>query len=163
MLWLWAWPINIGKWSWMIQISKRLRSPPSRAYTSSKSWSLAFQIVRRPLTYGGHSFWSAMGQMPAVYIDDIIFGVTFQQTLANLETIFERLRSANRKLKPKKCVLFQNELSFLGRFVSANGVTCNPEKISVIQSWPTPTSVSNVRWRWIGCLTSQSTIFKSYM
>ena len=81
-----------------------------------------------------------------VYIDDIItFGATFQQTLENLEIIFERLRSANLKLKPKKCVLFQNEVSFLGHIVSADGVRGNPEKIPAIESWPTPTSVSDVR------------------
>ena len=81
-----------------------------------------------------------------VYIDDIItFGATFQQTLENLEIIFERLRSANLKLKPKKCVLFQNEVSFLGHIVSADGVRCNPDKISAIESWPIPTSVSDVR------------------
>lgn len=81
-----------------------------------------------------------------VYLDDIItFGSTFEETLENLTSVFDRLKSANLKLKPKKCVLFQEQVSFLGHIVSHDGIRCNPEKISAVRDWPTPTSVTEIR------------------
>lgn len=81
-----------------------------------------------------------------VYLDDIIiFGSTFEKTLESLTFIFDRLQSANLKLKPKKCTLFQEQVSFLGHIVSHDGIRCNPEKITAVQDWPTPTSVTEIR------------------
>jgi hypothetical protein len=76
-----------------------------------------------------------------VYLDDIItFGSTFKETLENLSSIFDRLQSANLKLKPKKCAFFQEHVSFLGHIVSHDGIRCSPEKVAAVQDWPTPTS-----------------------
>lgn len=81
-----------------------------------------------------------------VYLDDIItFGATFEENLANLSIIFDRLRAANLKLKLKKCVLFQEQVEFLGHTVSHDGIRCNQEKISAVNNWPTPISISEVR------------------
>ena len=81
-----------------------------------------------------------------VYLDDIItFGSTFEETLENLTSIFDRLQSANLKLKPKKCALFQEHVSFLGHIVSHDGIRCSPEKVAAVQDWPTPMSVTDVR------------------
>lgn len=62
-----------------------------------------------------------------VYFDDVIvFGKTFQETLVNLAKVFARFRKANLKLKPKKCTLFEDEVSYLGHVVSEDGVKCDP-------------------------------------
>ena len=43
-----------------------------------------------------------------LYLDDIItFGKAFDESLLNLELVFERLRKAGLVLKPSKCKLFQ--------------------------------------------------------
>lgn len=56
------------------------------------------------------------------YLDDIIvFGDTFELALENLQSVFNSLRKANLKLKPKKCVLFQNHVKFWGHVVSDQG------------------------------------------
>ena len=66
-----------------------------------------------------------------VYLDDIIvFGLDFDQALENLNMVFDRLKSAGLKLKPKKCALFQSSVKFLGRVVSEEGVSCDPDKVS---------------------------------
>lgn len=45
-----------------------------------------------------------------VYLDDIIvFAKTFNDHLANLQKVFERLKCANLKLSPKKCNFFTNQ------------------------------------------------------
>jgi predicted aspartyl protease len=81
-----------------------------------------------------------------VYLDDVIIhGCSFDETLGRLRVVFKRLRDAGLKLKPKKCSLFQRRISFLGHVVSEEGVATDPEKISAVTSWPTPTNVSEVR------------------
>ena len=84
------------------------------------------------------------------YLDDVIvFGKTFEEALKNHRIIFQRLRTANLKLKPSKCSLFQTEVSFLGHVVSKAGISCDPNKIESVQNWPVPTNVSEVK-RFLG-------------
>lgn len=81
-----------------------------------------------------------------VYIDDIIvFGKTFEETLQNLEYVFQRLQQAGLKLKPSKCTLFKKEVLFLGYRVSGLGVQTDPQKIAVIKNWPVPIDPTEVR------------------
>ena len=57
-----------------------------------------------------------------VYLDDImVMEKTFEEHLINLKEIFNRIKETNLKLNTKKCLLFQNEVEFLGYTVSANG------------------------------------------
>lgn len=70
-----------------------------------------------------------------VYIDDIIvFGKTFEESLQNIEYVFQRLQQAGLKLKPSKCTLFKKEVLFLGYRVSGLGVQTDPQKIAVIKN-----------------------------
>ena len=58
-----------------------------------------------------------------VYLDDIdAFGVTFHRALLNLRSMFDQLRGANLKLKPKKCDFFRDKLEYLGHEVSREGI-----------------------------------------
>ena len=80
------------------------------------------------------------------YLDDIIvFGDDFEETMRNLELVFERLRQANLKLKPKKCRVFQSEVAYLGHIVSQHGIRTDPKKVESIKNWPTPTDAKGVR------------------
>ncbi len=81
-----------------------------------------------------------------VYLDDIIVhGWTFEEHLDNLRLVWSRLREANLKMKPSKCTLFQDSVTFLGHVVSRDGVRCDPTKIEAVQEWKQPTSVTEVR------------------
>lgn len=81
-----------------------------------------------------------------LYLDDIIVpGSTFNQTLEKLKHVFIRLREANLKLKPSKCMLFQTSAKFLGHIVSENGIQTDPDKISPIKNWSTPTKPREVK------------------
>ncbi len=67
-----------------------------------------------------------------VYVDDIIVhGRTFEEYLDKLHLVWSRLREANLKMKPSKCKLFQDSVTFLGHVVSRDGVRCDPKKIAV--------------------------------
>ncbi|KMQ83432.1 integrase core domain protein, partial [Lasius niger] len=47
----------------------------------------------------------------------------------NLNMVFSRLKEANLKLNPKKCIFFQKNVKYLGHIISKEGVTTDPEKI----------------------------------
>ena len=81
-----------------------------------------------------------------VYLDDIIvFSKTFETHLARLEEVIDRIGTAGLKLSPKKCHLFQTEVTFLGHVVNKDGIGTDPSKIEAVTSWPCPKSVKEVR------------------
>ena len=79
------------------------------------------------------------------YLDDVVvFGTTFQEARDNLVEALERFQKYNLRLKPKKCHLFQNEVLFLGRLVTPQGVMVNPGSKDTIRNWPIPKCVRDV-------------------
>ena len=81
-----------------------------------------------------------------VYMDDIIcFGRTFVETLERLEEVFQRLVNANLKLKPKKCCLFQKDVSFLGYRVTPEGIMPEISNVEYIQAISVPRNLTELR------------------
>lgn len=81
-----------------------------------------------------------------VYLDDVIvFSKSFREQLDNLRQVFQRLRVSKLKLSPKKCVLFQKQVSFLGHIISSKGISTDPDKISAIKEWHVPKNVKELR------------------
>ncbi len=48
------------------------------------------------------------------------------------------------KLKPRKCTLFRTEVKVLGKLVSRERISLDPDKIEAVKCWPNPTSVTEV-------------------
>ena len=68
-----------------------------------------------------------------IYLDDIIVvAKTYEEMLKNLQ-VFERLSSAELKLKAKKCHLFSEKVDFLGHVVSSGGIATDPKKINTVR------------------------------
>lgn len=85
-----------------------------------------------------------------VYLDDILIASSsLGEHLQHLREVFARLRSANLRLKPKKCGLLRREVNFLGHIVSVEGIHPDPSKTARIEAYPRPTSVTEVR-RFLG-------------
>ena len=81
-----------------------------------------------------------------IYLDDIlIWGRNVEETLERLGKFLDKLKSANLKLKPNKCSLFQKEVQFLGHIVSDKGISCDPTKIEAIKSWKVPSNVKELK------------------
>jgi len=80
------------------------------------------------------------------YLDDVIVYATFQREfLERLHTILSCLNNVGLKVKPSKCSLFKERISFFGHMVSAEGIDPQDEKIRSIQDWPVPKCVRDVR------------------
>jgi len=73
-----------------------------------------------------------------VYLDDIVLGKTFEESLENLEVVLQRIGAHNLKLKPKKCQLFCTQVQFLGRTVSRDGVAITNDHVECVLNWPIP-------------------------
>lgn len=80
------------------------------------------------------------------YLDDVIgFGKTLESSLENLIQVFERLRESNLKLKPKKCVLFKTQVSYLGHTVTKDDVHVLYANVKPVKNWPEPQNVKDVQ------------------
>lgn len=87
-----------------------------------------------------------IGQFLIVYLDDLLLCSDSLQThLEHLKIVFEKLREANLKLHPKKCNFLLRELCYLGHVFSAEGVRANPRKTAVVQNFPRPKTVKELR------------------
>ena len=81
--------------------------------------------------------------------------------LKNLEEAFERFWQHGLKLKPRKCILFQSEVEFLGRIVSKNLVKMGTKDISTITDWPVSTSSIEVE-RFLGLANYHRSFIKNF-
>ena len=61
--------------------------------------------------------------------------------MVHVEEVLRRLREADVKLNPKKCRFVKQEVEYLGNVVTPEGVSPNPEKVHVVQEFPTPPNV----------------------
>ena len=73
------------------------------------------------------------------YLDDIlVFSPDMETCLKHLRFLFERLRSADLKLKEVKCNFLKKHIQYLGHIVSGEGITPLPEKLESIQKMLPP-------------------------
>ncbi len=89
---------------------------------------------------------TGLGHFAIAYIDDIlIFSSTLSEHLSHIQTVFNRLRQHNLKLKLKKCQFMKEETNYLGFIINQHGIKPDLEKVRAIRSLPPPTSVREVR------------------
>ena len=80
------------------------------------------------------------------HLDDIIvFSSTWEEHLARLREVFERLRHAKLKLGAAKCTFATKEVSYLGHRVTEEGLLPDPSLLAAIRDIPPPTTATEVR------------------
>lgn len=73
------------------------------------------------------------------YLDDIIIhSRTFDDHLQHIRSVFTKIRNVGMTLKLKKSLFCREEMPFLGFIVTPRGVCSDPEKLKVIQDFPSP-------------------------
>ena len=123
------------------------------AFTTPTHGLYQFNVMPFGLTGAPSTFERLMEQVLSglqfktllIYIDDvIIYSKSVEEGLTRLETVFQRFRSSNLKLKAKKCLFFQREVTYLGHKVSDKGIETDPSKLSAVKDWPQPKTVGEV-------------------
>ena len=68
--------------------------------------------------------------------------------VTNLKIVFNRLREANLKLKPRKCEFGQVKIQFLGHLVIKKGLQPLPDTCKTVQEFPRPKTIKQVLSFW---------------
>ena len=82
------------------------------------------------------------------YLDDLlIFSKTFEEHLNHIKLVLQRLKKHGIKIKPSKCNFFKREVSYLGKFISAEGYTVDPRSTEALTTKirKRPTNISELR------------------
>ncbi|MCG8048838.1 MAG: RNA-directed DNA polymerase, partial [Candidatus Thiodiazotropha taylori] len=150
---------------WQVDIAEENRHLTAFSIPGGEQWQwrkLAFGLCNSPSTFTRLMqmvFSGLLWKVVVLYLDDIIcHSKTFDEQFTNLEMVFERLRKANLKLNPKKCHLFQKEVTFLGHTINENGVGTSPDKIRAVKNWPTPKTAKEAK-----SFISLASYYRSYV
>ncbi|WVZ95213.1 hypothetical protein U9M48_041007, partial [Paspalum notatum var. saurae] len=148
--------------SWFSKLDLRsgfhqIRMSPGEEYKTAFQTHIGqfeFRVMTFGLTGAPGTFQSAMNSTLApflrkfvlVFFDDIlIYSKTFADHLNHLELVFQALTQDSWQIKLSKCEFAQRQIHYLGHVISQDGVSTDPAKIEAIISWPSPSSVKELR------------------
>ncbi|GKB83685.1 reverse transcriptase domain-containing protein [Tanacetum coccineum] len=78
-------------------------------------------------------FHDQIGRNLEAYVDDMVIkSMSEEEMLADIKETFEKFRSINMKLNPKKCSFDVEEGPFLGHLITKQGIRDNPSKVKAI-------------------------------
>lgn len=82
------------------------------------------------------------------YLDDVLcYARTFDEHVEALRKVLQALQHHGVKLRPEKCELFRQEVRYVGRLVSADGIKIDPRDLEAVKTLTskTPQTVGEVR------------------
>ena len=80
-----------------------------------------------------------------IFDDVIIFSADPARHVPHVRSVLQVLREHKLYAKVQKCELNKEQMTFVGYMVSQAGIGMDPEKVSAILDWPTPSSVKDVQ------------------
>ena len=119
-------------------------------YPNRRQWRvMPYGLTNSPITFMRTMHKTLHGLLfkcCIVYVDDIIvYSANMAEHLVHLKQVFERLHHAGLKLNPSKCTFAASQVKYLGHILSAEGIRPNPEKTSIVDTFPVPKDVQQVR------------------
>ena len=135
------------------QIRMKAEDIPKTAFTTHLGH---FEYVVMPfgLTNAPATFQSLMNDVLSeflrkfalVFFDDIlIYSNSLSDDIHHLRSVLQVLRQHQLFAKMSKCTFGQTEIEYLGHVISKNGVAIDPAKIQIIQQWPSPKNITQLR------------------
>lgn len=80
------------------------------------------------------------------FFDDILlYSGTLEDHWTHLEEVFALMEKNQMQIKVSKCTFATDRVDYLGHFISSKGVETDPHNVAAIASWPTPTTVKDLR------------------
>jgi hypothetical protein len=132
-------------------------TPESRQFTafSTRIKRLEFLRVSLGLRISSGAFISALysvfaneiaNHSPSLYVDDVILcHASFLGHLGQLRHIFQKLRTHNLRINPKKSTFARESVAFLGFVFSASGVNIDSQRFQKIGNIRAPTNITETR------------------
>ena len=81
-----------------------------------------------------------------IFLDDVlVFSRNVEEHEKHMRLVFHALHQANLKLKPKKCRLFQESVTYLGYKLSPEGIAPDENKLVAVRDWKRPENATEVR------------------
>ncbi|GKF68636.1 reverse transcriptase domain-containing protein [Tanacetum coccineum] len=91
-------------------------------------------------------FSDQIGRNLEAYVDDMVIKSTAKEDmLQDIQEIFNRFRSVNMKLNPKKCSFGVKEDPFLGHFITKQGIRANPSKVKAVTDLEPPRTLKEIQ------------------
>lgn len=118
-------------------------------YGSYEFLVMPFGLTNAPATFCNLMnafFYEYIDRFVVVYLDDIVvYSNNLDDHLIHLRKVLSRLREHQLYVKMEKCEFAQEEIIFLGHWVSKGQVRMDDRKIRAILDWPAPTKVTELR------------------
>ena len=81
-----------------------------------------------------------------VFFDDIIvYSKTLEEHKEHLAKVFGEIKEHKLYVNSKKSEFFLKEIKYLGHIISKDGIRMDPKKLKIIQEWPSPTNLHDLR------------------
>ena len=130
-------------------------APGSQQYTAFTVGNLGFyEFTRMPfglcnaLVIFQHLMQNTLGKLNltycVIYLDDVIIFSRMEEHPQRLHVVLERFHEFNLKLKPSKCLFFQNEIVYLVHHVSKEGIHPSRENVWAVEDFPMPETFMQV-------------------
>jgi hypothetical protein len=141
--------IDLAKGYWQIPVAEE-----SRPMTSFVTPGGSYQFLKMPfgLVNSGATFNRMMGKIihgladVDHYVDDVIIhSKTWQEHVATLEKVLERIQEAGLTIRPSKCMVGYREIDFTGHTIGNGTVTTETDKIEKIKNAERPGTKTQVR------------------
>jgi hypothetical protein len=110
---------------------------------------MAFGLSGAPATFQGamnRTLAPLLRRCALVFFDDIlVYSASWEEHIHHLTLVFDLLRADKWQIKLSKCSFAQQKIAYLGHVISAQGVATDPNKVTEVSSWPTPTNCKELR------------------
>ncbi|GBG80778.1 hypothetical protein CBR_g31334 [Chara braunii] len=110
---------------------------------------MPFGLTNAPATFQAAmttEFRHMLDRYVLIYLGDIlVYRRSLEEHVEHLCTVLERLQQAKYKANRDECEFAQQELEYLGHYVTPQGIRPLADKIEALRVWPKPTNTTNVR------------------